>query len=72
MNNRLCGSSWPVRSALRLPYFVLAGCIFALRLSAQSPVPSVPLLDSLTEAQVIDIARQLQSTAGTQREVAEL
>ncbi|MEO6039521.1 MAG: hypothetical protein ABIQ93_13995 [Saprospiraceae bacterium] len=72
MNNRLCGSRRPVRTILHNPFFVLAACLFALRLTAQSPVPALPPLDSLTEAQVADIALQLQRTAVAQRQVADL
>ncbi|MEO6757987.1 MAG: hypothetical protein ABIO24_00930 [Saprospiraceae bacterium] len=75
MNNRFGHSQCRLHSEFRIPNsaFALVFCCFlVLRMSAQTDIPKPLALDSLNEAQVIDLARQLQDAALSQRNVAEL
>ena len=57
---------------LRICRLTVTCCLFAWQLSAQTVLPPLPVLDSLTEVQIAGIALQLQSTSVAQRQVAEL
>ena len=82
MNSRFCAWFVPYsafripHSELRIPNSIfriwLVCCLFAGQLVAQVPMPALPPLDSLSELQVADLARELAAIAVVQRNLADL